>query len=320
MNRQLIAVLSFLAAAHAAPAFAAVPAGEPPRVDGTTQQQDVRFRNEADDRLTVPVRLSGTGPYQFMVDTGASRTAISRELAAHLGLVNGEDAAIHTISGVSTVGTATVPALELTRKPVRVIEAPLLEGANIGADGILGVDSLSAQRVTFDFKAQTLSIVPSSAPDFVEEPGTIMVVAKRRNGRLIVTDAFVNGRSLTVVIDTGSQVTIGNRALREQLMGKAGVNPAQQVELQSVTGEKIVGDYTFVRALDVGEVTLKNLAVVFADAHTFRQLNLDRRPALLLGMNAIRAFKKVSIDFANRRFRVVVPETGALEVQFASRL
>ena len=35
-------------------------------------------------------------------------------------------------------------------------------------------------------------------------------------------------------------------------------------------------------------------------------------------MNAIRAFKKVSIDFANRKFKVVLPETSALEVQFAS--
>jgi hypothetical protein len=74
----------------------------------------------------------------------------------------------------------------------------------------------------------------------------------------------------------------------------------------------------FVRELDIGGVTLKNLAIVFADAHTFRQLKLDRKPALLLGMNAIRAFKKVSIDFANRKFKVVLPETSALEVQFAS--
>ena len=51
-------------------------------------------------------------------------------------------------------------------------------------------------------------------------------------------------------------------------------------------------------------MTLNNLAIVFTDAHTFKQLNLDASPALLLGMNAMRAFKKVSIDFANRKFRV----------------
>ena len=34
-------------------------------------------------------------------------------------------------------------------------------------------------------------------------------------------------------------------------------------------------------------------------------------------MNAIRAFKKVSIDFANQKFRVVLPESSALDVRFA---
>ena len=35
-------------------------------------------------------------------------------------------------------------------------------------------------------------------------------------------------------------------------------------------------------------------------------------------MNAIRAFKKVSIDFANRKFRVVLPEHSELDTQVAS--
>ena len=48
-----------------------------------------------------------------------------------------------------------------------------------------------------------------------------------------------------------------------------------------------------------------------------KQLKLDKTPTLLLGMNAFRAFKKVSIDFANRKFRVVVPERSELETRLA---
>ena len=65
-------------------------------------------------------------------------------------------------------------------------------------------------------------------------------------------------------------------------------------------------------------MSLTNLAIVFADAHTFKQLKLDAKPALLLGMNAMRAFKKVSIDFANRKFRVLLPEHSALDTEVAS--
>lgn len=289
-----------------------------PKQDDTTQTEDVRFKNQPDDRMTVQVRLSGSGPFQFLVDTGADRTAISRELAARLGLAKGENAAIHTITGVSTVSTATIPDLELTKKPVTVRDAPLLDSGNMGADGIIGVDSLRSQRVLFDFGTKTLSIVPSAVPDFRDEPGTIVVQAERKNGRLVVTNATANGRDLTVVIDTGAQLSIGNEELRKQLVGSNLVDPYQQVQLQSVTGAFISGDYMFVRELQIGGLTLKNLAIVFAQSHAFKELKLDRRPALLLGMNAIRAFKKVSIDFASRKFRVVLPESSQLDVRLAA--
>ncbi|MFL6729163.1 MAG: aspartyl protease family protein [Sphingomicrobium sp.] len=290
------------------------------QVDRTTQTEDVKFKTDQNLRMTVPVMVSGRGPYRFLVDTGADRTAVSRQLANNLKFVSAEAASLHSVSGVSTVATATVPRLQLTRKEIRNINAPLLETANMGADGILGTDSLRAQRVLFDFEANSLSIVPSAAPDFRVEPGTIVIQGARRNGRLVVTEATANGRPVTVVIDTGSQISIGNEALRQALLKAKVLSGSEQVELISVTGDKILGDYMFVRDLEMGGVGLKNLAIVFANAHTFKQLRLDRKPALLLGMNAIRSFKKVSIDFANRRLRVVVPEESALDTRLAARL
>jgi predicted aspartyl protease len=300
--------------AHAAP-FEAV-SGPASAVDKATQTEDVRFRTEYYERMTVPVRLSGSGPYHFLVDTGADRTAISRDLAARLKLTAGEGVELHSIAGVSTVSTATVPELQLTRKPVRIADAPLLESVNMGADGILGTDSLASQRVVFDFAARTMSVVPSATPDWRDEPGTIVVEARRRNGRLVVTDAYANGQHITVVLDTGSQVSIGNAALHQALLGRS-LSGSQPVELESVTGDKLAGDYMFVDKIEMGGVGLKNLAVVFAPAHTFKQLKLDKKPALLLGMNAIRAFKKVSIDFARKTLRVIVPEESRLDVQVA---
>jgi len=111
---------------------------------------------------------------------------------------------------------------------------------------------------------------------------------------------------------------LGNGALRRKLVGRNLVDVDKSVILESVTGEKIYGDYMMVRDLSIGGIGLTNLAVVFTDAHTFKQLGLDKKPALLLGMNAIRAFKKVSIDFANRKFRVVLPEHSALDTEVAS--
>jgi len=290
----------------------------PAEIDKSTQTQDIRFKSDSTDRMTVPVLLSGRGPYRFMVDTGADRTAISREVAKALQFVSSEPALLHSISGASMITTARVPSLQLTRNEVRGINAPLLDGVNIGADGILGVDSLRSQRVLFDFQSGTMSIVPSAVPDFKAEPGTIVVQGQRRNGRLVVTEATANDHRLTVVVDTGSQISIGNMALRRALLGSHVLESSGQVELISVTGDRITGEYMFLRDLEIAGVGLKGLAIVFANAHTFKQLNLEKKPALLLGMNAMRAFKKVSIDFASRKLRVVLPEESALDVRIAS--
>jgi predicted aspartyl protease len=289
-----------------------------PEIDKATQTEDVRFRNDRENRMTVPVRFSGAGPYQFLVDTGADRTAVSHALVARLKLATGGGAELHSVSGVSTIKTARITDVQLTRAKEQSIDAAVLDSAHMGADGIVGVDLLRSQRVQFDFEKQTMSIVPAATPDFRNEPGTIVVRAKRKNGRLVVTDAVANGEQVTVVLDTGSQVSIGNQALRRRLLRDNLVSVERSVELESVTGQKITGEYMMVRELTIGGVGLTNLAVVFTDAHTFKQLKLDRKPALLLGMNAIRAFKKVSIDFANKKFRVVLPEQSALETRFAS--
>jgi predicted aspartyl protease len=290
-----------------------------PEIDKTTQTQDVQFKNDHDDRMTVPVKLSGAGPYRFLVDTAADRTAVSRDIVDRLKLPTAGGAELHSVAGVTEVATARIRDLEFTHPPEQSIEAAVLDSRYMGADGIVGADVLRSQRVQFDFEKQTMSIVPSSTPDPSSRDGAIVVTAKRKNGRLIVTDAVADGKSLTVVLDTGSEITIGNQALRRRLLGPNLVDVDKIVELESVTGAKITGDYMFVREMTIGGVGLTNLAVVFTDAHTFKQLGLENKPALLLGMNAIRAFKKVSIDFANKKFRVVLPERSALDTQVASR-
>jgi len=313
-----------MAAWFAPLALAAAPlAGQPPGpvfdsvsqqqqpVDDTTQAQDVLIKKDPSDRMTVAVTLSGVGPFRFLVDTGADRTAISSAVAARLGLDAGESATLHTMTGISTVRTANVPKLQLSGSQIRIDEAPVLEAEKMGADGILGTDSLRSQRVVFDFEKQVMTLVPSRKRALPKEEGTIVVTGRLRNGRLIVTNAVADDQVITVVLDTGSEVSVGNEAMRRRLIGSGLLKNSGQVELESVTGDLLTGDYVFVKKLELGEVTLANLAVVFADAHTFRRLGLEDRPALLLGMNALRAFKKVSIDFANKKLRLMLPEHGS---------
>jgi len=290
-------------------------------IDTATQTTDTRIGRDAGDRMTVAVRVSGAGPYRFVVDTGADRTVVARELAEHLRLPHGPGATLHSISGMNSIRTAQVNSIEYTAKRVDDINAAVLEGVNIGADGILGTDSLRAQRVQFDFRKNTLSI-SSSRQSVRDDPGTIVVQARRKSGRLILTDALADGRTVAVVVDTGSDVSIGNMAMEAMLRRKGLMKNSGSIELMSVTGHKITGTYAVLRRLELGGITLHNVAIVFAEAHTFGQLKLADKPAMLMGMNAIRAFEKVSIDFASRKLRILLPEGSELLAraqQLASR-
>jgi predicted aspartyl protease len=260
--------------------------------------------------MTVAVSVSGQGPYRFLVDTGSERTVISRQLADRLRLDRGRSVTLHSVVGATGVNTVHIPELQVSGKKMSVIDAPALDGSNIGADGMLGVDSLRSQRVMFDFKSQTMSITPSSAPIEKLDGQTIVVRAKARYGRLVFTQARINGKKVAVIIDTGSQVTIGNPALQRSLAKRAVRHAAGAAVIETVTGETFGASVGRLDQLELGNIKLADVEVAFADAHIFRQLNLQDRPALLLGMNAMRAFDRMSIDFKTRKVRFVLPGTS----------
>ncbi|PPJ80361.1 hypothetical protein CV019_00345, partial [Staphylococcus haemolyticus] len=139
------------------------------------------------------------------------------------------------------------------------------------------------------------------------DPDAIVVEARRRAGRLIVTEAALDGQKLTVVLDTGSEMSVGNAALRRALERRGQLGAETPALLGSVTGKMLPASVMMARKLDVGGVTLLGLGIAFADVHTFRAIGIDERPALLLGMNALQAFESLTIDMRAKKLRFVVP-------------
>lgn len=279
-------------------------------IDRTTTTDEVAIGRDLDDRMTVAVSVGGQGPYRFLVDTGSERTVISRQLAQRLRLESGNDAVLHSVVGANDVSTVFIPHLRVSNSIISVVDAPALEASNIGADGMLGIDSLRSQRVLFDFKAKTMSITPSEKPFERLDGDTIVVRARSRHGRLIFSQARIDGQRVTVIIDTGSQVTIGNIALQRSLMKRRLWTAPDPVTIETVTGETLSARVAHLKELELGGVRLDGLAVAFADAHIFKQLDLKHQPALLLGMNAMRAFDRISIDFESKKVRFVLPGTS----------
>ena len=281
------------------------------------QQQAETFGvgRDVNERMTVGVNIGGRGPFPFIVDTGAERTVISSELARSLSLRPGRTATVHSMSEVSQIATVVIPALRVGNRSIEQIHAPALARDNLGASGILGVDTLQRQRVTFDFRRRQMTVTPSRGPErHWPAADTVVVTGRSLYGRLVLVDASVDGQRVWVIIDTGSEVSVGNLALRTALARRNRLREIAPIAIMSITGGVISAEYGFARLIRVGGLDINNLPLAFADVHPFRQLGLTNRPALLLGMDALRLFSRVSVDFPNRRVRVLIDDGAMLEM------
>jgi predicted aspartyl protease len=267
---------------------------------------------EEDDalRMTVPVMVNGQGPFQFVIDTGADRTVISTELAERLGLKDAGKARLHAMGGERDVRIVAIDSVQVSTNTVRDVRAAALPARNLGADGLLGIDSLKGQRIIMDFKAQTMTVVPSSKndPTPVEDQGMIVVTAKTRLGQLVMVDADANGQKVWVVVDTGAQNSVGNSKLRRLMIKRNSKLPIKPVEMSDVLGKRTLADYIVVDRMRVGDIAMKNSPIAFADVHPFKLFDLTTKPAMLLGMEGLRSFERVSVDFTSRKIKFLLPQ------------
>jgi predicted aspartyl protease len=285
------------------PAAPATDPAQEPAPDGTA----IDLGKDAYQRMTVPVSISGSGPYKFVVDTGAERTVIARELAQNLRLDPSGTAHLHSMSEVSDIMTVLIPTLDVGGKSYHGIKAPELEQRNLGAQGMLGVDALQSQRVSFDFTRHEMTVVPSRRVEEKWDGDAIVVTARSRFGHLVLVDASVEGQKVWVIVDTGAQASVGNNALRHALERHHRLPQTSPLTMVSVTGGKVVADQTVIRSIRLGDAFIRDMPIAFADVEPFRKLDLMNRPALLLGMDALKLFDRVSVDFANRRVRLLAP-------------
>ena len=276
------------------------------RQDGQNQAAAVdvlAIRKDQWSRMTVPVKVQEQGPFRFLIDTGSQNTVLSRNLATRLALVPSRKARLISIAGTQIVDTVQIDQIELGRRSFYSLTAPLLEGEHMGAEGILGLDSLQGQRVLIDFRKKLIAI--DDARSLGGNRGfEIVVEARRRSGQLIMADARLDGVKVQVVIDTGAETSIGNRALQRALAKR---RKNETIELLSVTGHQINADLGYARSLEISGVAFNNVAIAFADAPAFAALKIDERPSLLLGIRDLRNLDRLAIDFSSRKILFDVP-------------
>jgi predicted aspartyl protease len=107
--------------------------------------------------VVVPVKVAGKGPYDFVLDTGASMSALDKVLVRKLHLrKTGANAQVTGVTGTSLLPVVRVPSWSVGGQSLNGHELPMID---LGGDysGLLGSDELRHfGAVRIDFRAARL--------------------------------------------------------------------------------------------------------------------------------------------------------------------
>jgi hypothetical protein len=249
------------------------------------------------------VYVNNHGPYRFLVDTGALRSVLATEIAARLALPLCPPVLLQGIILARKTPEANVERLAAGSVMCKDLRLPILPSAMLQADGYLGLDVLDGHRVIFDFTSNTLRIEESEGffSTFWARDKRIRIHAEGDSGRLRSTDCYADGCRTTAFIDSGAEVSVCNSSLYAALQRhKAPPAPLATVQLSGITGGSILGRVILIDTVELPGLTLTSAPIVIADLPVFALWGLSDTPAILIGMNCLRAFSSVTIDYGRK--------------------
>jgi predicted aspartyl protease len=265
-------------------------------------------------RVVVPVKINGRGPYRFIVDTGANHSTISPGLVRELGLKTDTQnlVTLDGITGASQVTYVSIDRLQagdltLEDTALPVVWAPVMAGA----DGILGAAGMSQKSLLIDFQRNRVAI--ASHIESFSRAKDIKIHAARVVNGLLVLDTTVGGVRTAAVLDTGSERTLGNIALRDAVKSDKHATRGFVAQLTSVYGatkEIEPGEVARAPTIAVGDLRITDVAVVYGDFHIFKIWDMRSKPAMILGMDVLGTVASLNIDFKNQNVYVASAVSG----------
>jgi predicted aspartyl protease len=255
-------------------------------------------------RIWAPVTIDGKGPLRLVLDTGASRSALTPAALNKLGIQPDLDRMV-LLRG--TTGSARVPTVRVGQVEIGDLLAErqtmvVVDDAFGGADGVLATTALRDRRILADFRRDRIEITRSSGER--APPGFTTLRIKLLDQHVPWVEAMVGGVRVKAVIDTGAQSTIGNLALRDALLAKRREVDPREEGVIGVTGDLQEGRSMAAPAIQLERIMVRRARINFVDLHIFQRWQLRDEPAMLLGMDVIGVLDTVILDYRRRELQV----------------
>ncbi|GGE39532.1 hypothetical protein GCM10011367_12510 [Marinicauda pacifica] len=279
----LFPVLSLLAAAVQAPAEAG---------------QCVPLALTADYRPAVTVEIEGFGPARFLIDTGASNTALARSVVEALNAQDVTAREVITLTELFATGTVDV-SLSVFPGEAREVEAVIVESDLEESStilGLLGADFFSGDTIDMDFSRGALCITDAlTAP----RDGT-----RHELSRVLIANASLYhfNRPVRVLVDTGATRSVANSRLAELYASVR--QSGWPVSLGGVASRiDRTDDYARLNQFEMGGTCVRRLLLPVADVYVFEAMGWQDEPAMIMGMDLLQ-FTDFVIDYDSGDFQI----------------
>ena len=254
-------------------------------------------RKDSAGRSVALIHINGQGPFRFIIDTGANRSVLSSALAAQLGLAPSGEGVVHSIDSEDTATLVNVDSLAFGDLQLSHGDTPILDGPMLaGQHGLLGVDGMAGRLLHVDFTKRCVEIYES--PEQLPMQGWLNVPARMRFGTMLTVEGDIRGVKVNVLIDTGSDISLGNERFRESLRGVA----AHHVEYHNghafTFGSPLLLEKSvWVPTMRMGRDVRGGVTAYIGNFHVFDVWGLQDEPTLLIGMDVLANAREMAIDY-----------------------
>jgi len=287
--------------------------------DNSTQPiASIPYEIAYDGWVTVKLNVNGKGPYDFIIDTGATLTLVFENLKKEQSFTP-TDLPPRRILGLSSAITAPVTKIGEINVGGAVLEdhhgVVLSDWAQPRKtpQGVLGLDFLSRYLVLVDVKSKQIELYePGTELSKMRRWFTVPLTAETFGqdvGALYTIDVRVNNRTAPFIVDLGAAGTILNFAMLNELYAGVRFNPSRTSgavtgsRLNDINDNRENGQFIRVLRVKIGRSHWRRPILFVFDAEIFRELGVASKPYGLLGIDLLQD-RSFALDFKSGAFHI----------------
>ncbi|MBC6404085.1 MAG: aspartyl protease family protein [Hyphomonadaceae bacterium] len=274
----------------------------------------------------LEARINGSGPLPFIVDTGATRSAIFDNFLDDfsLGQSGTRSVNVYGMTGRDKKRTTRISSLQFGNRNFTDHELVVLKGREHKEEqilepvGLIGMDLLSFYRIHADAAEKRINLIPVDVEN-VKIPNSWRVIPLTRNPfspddrGLHFMELRIGNSRVTALLDTGSEINV----VRWETISNPVIKNAHRRLYEAWTIQGAVGDFDPVSFLTVrkfrsGQKHWEQRRFYLMDLNDLNILGIGDQPFAIAGGNLFSS-TSVYIDF-ERDMMWLKPEGYDLEV------